>query len=347
MAPKTRQQNDPRLNNPLQNLQQAFGFGPKPSGPGPARSFNPSQATAQQAVLDNLRAGGVLRNPQPANPFEKISNFFTDTRVPGQPGLSRRITPNLGAARLNGEEILINRNGISELNSGVEINVGGQRFFPAQRGQDLIYRRGVDENNKRAVGGQYGNLLPRDSSQIVSTAGTDYQPAAERSYQQEVSRTAQLTAQDPELQRYEKARKIAAAQGATPESVKTAEDIGMQIFAKKYGGPGGLASKVKPGQAGYEAIQGVIAPGRGMPGSTNLYKGAFPGDDYRDYGEPPTGAAAIPGFNTPAITGVAAQTIVPQLDPAQMQAQDLVESFKKGVFDPDLMEQIASSIYNR
>ena len=174
-----------------------------------------------------------------------------------------------------------------------------------------------------------------------------YVPAGERSYQQEVSRTAQLTAQDPELQRYENARKIAAAQGATPESVKTAEDIGMQIFAKKYGGPGGLASKVKPGQAGYEAIQGVLAPGRGMPGSTSLYKGAFPGDDYRDYGEPPTGAAAIPGFNTPAITGVAAQTVVPQLDPAQMKAQDLVESFKKGVFDPDLMEQIASSIYNR
>jgi len=174
-----------------------------------------------------------------------------------------------------------------------------------------------------------------------------YIPPGERSYQQEVSRTAQLTAQDPELKRYEDARKIAAAQGATPESVKTAEDIGMQIFAKKYGGPGGLASKVKPGQAGYEAIQGVIAPGRGMPGSTNLYQGAFPGDDYRDYGEPPTGAAAIPGFNTPAITGVAAQTVVPQLDPAQMQAQDLVESFKKGVFDPDLMEQIASSIYNR
>ena len=182
---------------------------------------------------------------------------------------------------------------------------------------------------------------------VSSTAGSDYQPAADRAYEQFVSRAAQLTAQDPELQRYEEAREKAAAQGFTPESVKTAEDIGMQIWAKKYGGPGGLASKVKPGQAGYEAIQGVIAPGRGMPGSTSLYQGAFPGDDYRDYGEPPTGAAAIPGFNTPAITGVAAQTVVPQLDPAQMKAQDLVESFKQGVFDPDLMEQIASSIYNR
>ena len=338
MAPKTQQQN-----NPLQNFQKAFGFSPKPPGPAPARSFNPSQATAQQAVLNNLGSGGVLRGAQPANPFARIQSLLPTF---GQAGYNNAQIPNLGAARLNGEEILINRggytSGIAELG---EINSGGQRFFPAKRGKDLIYRRGVDENNKRNIGGQFGNLLPRGSSQ--PPFDNTYIPPGERSYQQEVSRTAQLTAQDPELKRYTDAREKAAAQGATPESVKTAEDIGMQIFAKKYGGPGGLASKVKPGQAGYEAIQGVLAPGRGMPGSTSLYQGAFPGDDYRDYGEPPTGAAAIPGFNTPAITGVAAQTVAPQLTPAQMQAQDLVETFKQGVFDPDLMEQIASSIYNR
>ena len=84
-----------------------------------------------------------------------------------------------------------------------------------------------------------------------------------------------------------------------------------------------------------------------MPGSTSLYQGASPGDDYRDYGEPLTGAAAIPGFNTSAITGLAAQTVVPQLDLAEIKAQDLVERFKQGVSDPDLMERIASSIYNR
>ncbi len=309
--------------------------------PGNKRRPDPGQvqrAREQQAVLNNLRTGGVLRNPIPANPLARIGAFFN---APGGTKI-----PNLRAAELNGEEILINPGGytpgIARLG---EINSGGQRFFPAQRGKDLVYRRGVDENDKRAVGGQFGSILPRGSTR--DPLPNPYIPPGERSYQQEVSRTAQLTAQDPELKRYADAREIAAAQGATPESIKTAEDIGMQIFAKKYGGPGGLASKVKPGQAGYEAIQGVLAPGRGMPGSTSLYQGAFPGDDYRDYGEPPTGAAAIPGFNTPAITGVAAQTDVRQFDPAQMQAQDLVESFKKGVFDPDLMEQIASSIYNR
>lgn len=60
-------------------------------------------------------------------------------------------------------------------------------------------------------------------------------PAAERAYQSEASRVAQLTAQDPELQRYEAARLKAVAPGATPETVQAAEDIGMQIWRQKYG----------------------------------------------------------------------------------------------------------------
>lgn len=79
---------------------------------------------------------------------------------------------------------------------------------------------------------------------------------AERAYQAEKSRVSQLTAQDPELQRYEAARKIAVGPGATPEQVQSAEDIGMQMWAKKNPT---LAAKVAPGQAGYEAIQGTLA----------------------------------------------------------------------------------------
>ena len=318
----------------------AYQGGQRKSAPDPGQV---QRAREQQVVLDKIRKGegGVLSNPIPANPLARIGAFFTAPSGTKIPALQR--------ARLNGEEVLVNKGGFKSNVAGLgEINVGGQRFFPGKSGNDLIYRRGVDEDKKRAVGGQYGSLFSKDQlsrPDIVPPAPGD--PRSERAYEQFVSRTAQLTAQDPELKRYEDARIKATAQGATPESVKTAEDIGMQIWAKKYGGPGGLASKVKPGQAGYEAIQGVIAPGRGMPGSTSMYQGAFPTDDYRDYGEPPTGAAALPGVNTPAITGVAAQTVVPQLDPAQVKAQDLVESFKKGVFDPDLMEQIASSIYNR
>jgi hypothetical protein len=81
---------------------------------------------------------------------------------------------------------------------------------------------------------------------------------AERAYAAEKSRVAQMAAQNPDLQRYEAARKTAAAQGATPEQVQSAEDIGMQIWAAKHGG---LAAKVKPGQSGYDAIQRQLGAG--------------------------------------------------------------------------------------
>lgn len=82
------------------------------------------------------------------------------------------------------------------------------------------------------------------------------QAPAERAFQAEKSRVAQLTAQDPELQRYERARQVAIGPGATPEQVQSAEDIGMQMWAKANPA---LAAKVKPGQSGYDAIQGFMA----------------------------------------------------------------------------------------
>lgn len=57
----------------------------------------------------------------------------------------------------------------------------------------------------------------------------------ERAQAAEASRIAQLTAQDPELKRYEEARLKAVAPGATPEQIQSAEDIGMQIWRQKYG----------------------------------------------------------------------------------------------------------------
>ena len=292
----------------------------------PANAFTAQQAKEQQAVLNRLRQGGVLRGAEPANPFARIGAFLNL-------GTSETKLPNLGAARLDGREVLLGKGAYTPEAAALgEINVGGQRFFPAQRGKDLVYMREAGK-----VGGQFGNLLPRSGSQPPAP----YSPPEERAYQQEVSRTAQLTAQDPELQRYEDARIKAAAQGATPESVKTAEDIGMQIWAKKYGGPGGLASKVKPGQAGYEAIQGVLAPGRGMPGSTSLYQGAFPTDDYRDYGEPqsPTVGYQMPSPIT-SVPGLNATTAQQVNTGAQAQAQDLADLFKNAVFDEELMKQI-------
>ena len=87
---------------------------------------------------------------------------------------------------------------------------------------------------------------------------------AERAYQTEKQRIGQLAAQNPELNRYETARKLAASPGATPEQIQGAKDIGMQIWAQKYANT--LAPKVKPGQAGYEVIQKTLYPqGKPLP----------------------------------------------------------------------------------
>lgn len=125
---------------------------------------------------------------------------------------------------------------------------------------------------KSGMFGKYGAENVPFKVPVMSTPAASPAPAAksfnaaavaprERAYLEEKSRIAQLTAQDPELQRYEAARKLAAAKGATPEQEKAAEDIGMQIWAKKYGG---LAEKVKPGQAGYDVIQKTLYP-QGAP----------------------------------------------------------------------------------
>lgn len=76
---------------------------------------------------------------------------------------------------------------------------------------------------------------------------------AERAYQTEKARVAQLAAQNPDLQRYETARKAAKTQ----EEMNAVRDEGMRIWAAKHGG---LAAKVKPGATGYEAIQATVGP---------------------------------------------------------------------------------------
>lgn len=85
-----------------------------------------------------------------------------------------------------------------------------------------------------------------------SSAVTASTPAA-REYETEKRRIAQMTAQNPELQRYERARGVAKTQ----EEMNAVRDEGMRIWAAKHGG---LAAKVKPGATGYEAIQGSIGP---------------------------------------------------------------------------------------
>jgi hypothetical protein len=98
-------------------------------------------------------------------------------------------------------------------------------------------------------GGGAGGNAGYSTSLGAPQAGSS--PAADLAYKQEVSRVAQLTAQDPELKRYEAARAIAKSQA----EMNAVRDEGMRIWAAKNPG---LAAKVKPGSTGYEAIQGVV-----------------------------------------------------------------------------------------
>lgn len=135
-------------------------------------------------------------------------------------------------------------------------------------------------------GGNMASYIPP-----VSTGFDDRGSAAERAYQQEKSRVAQLTAQDPELQRYEAARKIAAAPGATEEQIQSAEDIGMQIWAKANPK---LAAKVQPGQSGFDVIQksvgSIPAPSLNplMQRTFEYQTGAAPSQQMGDYTMGPT-----------------------------------------------------------
>jgi hypothetical protein len=115
--------------------------------------------------------------------------------------------------------------------------------------------------------------------------------AADRAYQQELSRTAQMTAQDPELLRYETAR----AAAKTQEEMNSVRDMGMEMWAKKNPT---LAAKVQPGQSGFDTIYKQTGQ---MPTPTfnPLMERTFPGMS-RGAGEYTMGPSPL----------------VPQIDPA-------------------------------
>lgn len=68
--------------------------------------------------------------------------------------------------------------------------------------------------------------------------------AQNREYERERARVEAMVKANPDMQK----------QAIADERAKV-RDQGMAIWAAKYGAPGGLASKVKPGAVGYDAIQ--------------------------------------------------------------------------------------------
>lgn len=304
----------------------------------PATSAAAQQrAREQQAVLDRLRSGGAITGAKPANPLiGGIQALFG--------GAGAGTIPSLNAAQLGGQEVLMNRGGWSTNVAGSgPINVGGQTWYPAQSGKDLVYKRAPGN-----VGGQYGSILSRDQSAAPEapvlppasnppgTQAPAVSPAArlspeEQAYNQERSRIAQLTEQNPEFQNIGQLR-------------NNLRDQGMAIWAAKYGGPDGLASKVKPGQSGYETIQKTLYPGGAplpaMSAESEAMLNAIAPPDATGVrpnvtpmpGKPPVfGAPSEAMFQ--AVTG-GGSYITPMPKEAatpQTQAQDLAEAYRQAM----------------
>jgi hypothetical protein len=156
---------------------------------------------------------------------------------------------------------------------------------PSANGES--YRRAELRLGDAARSGGGGGGGGNAGYSVPAATSPGYSPAAERAYQQEVSRVAQLTAQDPELQRYEQARQKAVAAGPGSAAEQSAEDLGMQIWAQKYGKT--LAPKVKPGQAGYDVIQRTLNAGQmGAPADLGAFTGAAPAGFLGSSGAPAT-----------------------------------------------------------
>lgn len=208
------------------------------------------QAQAQAQVQKRLQSGKGI-GLYSANPLEAavqgIGNLFGIVRP-----------PTAYAAQSNGQNRLVVPGGWSDRSSiPGNVNVAGRTWDLAQQGNNAVYIPRSADTAANTIMPSPGRPSPTLPGRVAPGQGS---PAAERAYQQEASRVAQMTAQNPDLQRYEDARLKAVAPGATPEQVQSAEDLGMRIWAEKYGKT--LAPKVKPGQTGYDVIQGVLNTGK-------------------------------------------------------------------------------------
>ena len=203
------------------------------------RRPSPTQSAAQQAVLNKLRSGGTIQGAQPNNPLAYAAQFFDPRRFFDSKPSS---IPTLKGGMVNGREALIAPGGWNQGTAGLgEITVGGQRFFPAQSGRDLVYQRAPGQ-----IGGQYGSIrVPNQLASSSSSSGEVASTPEDRAYQQEKARVAQMTEQDPMFKKYQVAelsKQYNAAKGDEREK------IGIQIWAQTNPE---LAAKLRPGATGY------------------------------------------------------------------------------------------------
>jgi hypothetical protein len=108
------------------------------------------------------------------------------------------------------------------------------------------------------VGGNLTEFTAPGTPGPGSFAPIDPYAAQNREYERERARVEAMVKANPDMQK----------QAIADERAKV-RDQGMAIWAAKYGGPGGLASKVKPGAVGYDAIQRGIGGFSPIPSIEN------------------------------------------------------------------------------
>ena len=221
---------------------------PRPSTP--KRKPSPTQSTAQQAVLNKLRSGGTIQGAQPNNPLAYAAQFFDPRRFFDSKPSS---IPTLKGGMVNGREALVAPGGWNQGTAGLgEITVGGQRFFPAQSGKDLVYQRAPGQ-----IGGQYGSI--RVPNQLASSSFEEVASTpADRAYQSAKAETAAMVATDPLMQQWSAAQKA--------KDYTTADQLGKQIWQNKYGGgpmgqPGGAVGSFNPLMQKTFGYQSGMSPG--------------------------------------------------------------------------------------
>jgi hypothetical protein len=263
------------------------------------RNPSPTQSAAQQAVLNKLRSGGTIQGAQPNNPLAYAAQFFDPRRFFDSKPSS---IPTLKGGMVNGREALVAPGGWNQGTAGLgEITVGGQRFFPAQSGKDLVYQRAPGQ-----IGGQYGSI--RVPNQLASSSEEIASTLADRAYQQEKARVAQMTEQDPMFKKYQVAelsKQYNAAKGDERER------IGMQIWAQTNPE---LAAKLRPGATGYSDVATAfqkLSPVGNFAGSMAPSNFTMPAVDSNTMPtiEQAFGASA-PQFNIPGMDTSAMPTAV-------------------------------------
>jgi hypothetical protein len=213
------------------------------------RSPSSTQSAAQQAVLNRLRSGGTIQGAQPNNPLAYAAQFFDPRRFFDSKPSS---IPTLKGGMVNGREALIAPGGWNQGTAGLgEITVGGQRFFPAQSGKDLVYQRAPGQ-----IGGQYGSI--RVPNQLASSSGEVASTPADRAYQSAKAETAAMVATDPLMQQWSDAQKA--------KDFTTADQLGEQIWQNRYGKtemgrPGGAIGSRNPLMDSTFGYQTGMSPG--------------------------------------------------------------------------------------